>query len=165
MSADRSALSAVIAGLVPAIQPSARSLDRWRPHTGQQGIQIDPVRVFTFDQVALPHTRPLLHSLLALDRLAHQAKLLIPDQQMHAIFTGEARRLTLPVLLDAPDDVVGNANVERSSGFAGEYIDPVAAHDTHTFACGVCGLVDRGDKPRDDTYTNLCPVIRSRLPK
>src|SRR5262245_14006850 len=148
MSADRSALSGVIAGLVPAIQPSACSLDRWRPHTGQQGIQIDPVRIFALDQVDLPCTRPLLHGLLALDSITRGAKLLIPDEQMHSILTREARRLTLPVLLDAPDDAVGNANVERSSGFAGEYIDPVAAHEPlHHLRAEYAGLWIAGTSP------------------
>ena len=30
---------------------------------------------------------------------------------------------------------------------------------------GACGTMDRGDKPRDDSYTNFRPVILSRLPK
>src|SRR5262245_23251679 len=148
MSADRSALSGVIAGLVPAIQPSACSLDPRRTHTGQRRIEIDPVRIFPLYQISLPVARPLLHGLLALDRLSHGVELLVPDEQMHSVLTREARRLTLPVLLDAPDDAVGNANVERSSGFAGEDIDPVAAHEPlHHLRAEYAGLWIAGTSP------------------
>jgi len=120
--------STVIAGLVPAIQPSTRSFDRLGTNTGQRGIKVAPMRVLPLDQVDLPGARPFLHGLLSLNGLADARKLLEPHELMHSIFPSEAGPLSSPVLLKAEDETAGDADVQRPSGFAGEDVNPVAAH-------------------------------------
>ena len=87
---SRATHSTVILGLVPRTQPSRRE-KRWdRSDAGQRGVKVDPVRAGAIDQVDLPGADVVLDRLLALDRLPHVGELLVPDEQMDAIFSGES---------------------------------------------------------------------------
>src|SRR5262245_42525077 len=101
--------SGVIAGLVPAIQLSARSPDHSRANTGQRVKEIVPVRIL---------------GLLALDGLSNVAVFLEPNEQRETVFSREARCLAFAVLLDAADDAVGDTDVECASRLARQYVDP-----------------------------------------
>ena len=132
---SRATNSGVIAGLVPAIQPSTCSFDRWRSHTGQRGKEIVPMQVLLLDQIDLPGARPFLHRLLPLDRLAHAGEFLEPDKTMDLVLAGEARNFAGAVLLDTPNDPVSHTDVEGASRLAGENVDPEAAHGMPQIQC------------------------------
>jgi len=126
---SRAVDSGVIPALVAGTQPSICADDRRSLHTGQRGIQISPMRVLPLDQVHLPFSRPLLHRFFALDRVPRLGELLKPDEAVHLVIAGEVRRLASAMLFDTADDAVGDADVERPSGLAGEDVDPIAPHD------------------------------------
>ena len=120
----------VIPALVAGIQPSANALDQWRPHTGQRRIEVYPMGVGFFDQIDLPSPRPFLHSLLALDGFSHISELLEPDEAVDLVFAGEAGAFCGFVLLHTKDKAVSDPDIEGTPRFAGENINPIAAHNT-----------------------------------
>ena len=86
------------------------------------------MRVLSLDQIDLPCAWPFLHGFFALDSFLHVAEFLEPDEPMHLVFAREAGPFSGAVLLHSEDDAVGDAGIEGSSRFAGEDVDPVAAH-------------------------------------
>ena len=143
--------STVILGLGPRIQQSAGEKRRDRRNTGQRRIQVEPMWVGALDQVDLPRSDVVFDGLLALDCLAHARELLEPDERVHAVAAREGGALAGLVLLDAFDQAIGDADVERASWLAGEDVGPIAAHEIANPQCeGVCGAMGPRDKPEDD---------------
>src|SRR5262245_20811536 len=95
------------------LRESADSLDDRRLHAGQRGIEVLPMRIGPLDQVELPRAGPLLHGLLALDRFAHVAVLVVPNQRVHLVLAREGGALARAMLLDSKDDPVGHADIQR----------------------------------------------------
>ena len=82
----------------------------------EPGIEIDPMRVLALDQIDLP----VLQRLLALDGLLDVAELLEIDEHRYAVAAGEHGSLACAMELDAPQDVVGDADIERPARWAGK---------------------------------------------
>ena len=91
-----------------------------RSDAGRRGAKVDPMRAGAVDQVDLPGADVVLDRLLALDGLPHVGELLVPDERMDAIFSGERSRFSGAVLFDASGQPVGDADVERTVWFAGK---------------------------------------------
>lgn len=88
-------------------------------------VQIPPFRIHPFDQRKLPRSVPALERLLPRDRVGDLAVILVPDQPRHAVATGEAVRRARAMLMDAPREVVGDADIERPVPRDGEDLGPV----------------------------------------
>jgi hypothetical protein len=82
-----------------------------------------PIRVARLDQLNLPAPIPLLDLLLALDSADDAVASLEVDKLLDAIALGEARNLRAFVFLDAPNQVVGDADIERPIAIRSENLD------------------------------------------
>ena len=90
------------------------------------------MRIGSLDQTDFPGARPLLHGLFALDRLVNVAEFLKPNEGANGVPTGETGYQALGVLFNAPNETVGDADVERASRSTREDVDPVAVHRLHS---------------------------------
>jgi len=94
-------------------------------YRGQSQIdcQINPLRVFGFDQIDLPLTMPVFQLFLARDRAVHVVEHFKADKAIYRIFFRKAFGHTRAVLVQALDQIRGYADVERAVRLAGEYVD------------------------------------------
>src|SRR5690348_7184983 len=90
-------------------------------------IKIIPIRVVLFNQSNLPSSFPFLQSLLPLDRILGIVELLEIDQPRDVVFLCEAFDQLRLVLRDAPDQIVGDTDVQRAADAASENVDVEAA--------------------------------------
>ena len=102
--------------------------DRWQ---SQVYGQIDPLRVFGFDQVDLPTAMPVFQLFLSGDRAGHVVKHLKADKAIYRILRRISGRQFVAVLVQALDQVGRYTNVERAIGLAGEYVDAGLFHLSH----------------------------------
>jgi hypothetical protein len=79
------------------------------------------------DQSDLPSSIPTFQSLLALDCVFGVIELFEINEPADLIFLRKAFRQFLAMLGDAPNEVVGNANVKRAADAAGEDVELEAA--------------------------------------
>lgn len=101
--------------------------ERAAPSVRQQiAVQIDPPGVGFLDQGELPGPQPALDALLSPDRLIDVAMVFVPDQLVGPALAAVSVDLTVPVLADPADQVVGHADVQPAAGSAREDVDPVA---------------------------------------
>ena len=88
--------------------------------------QIPPFGVRLLDQRVLPGPQPFLEAFLVpdgrFDILMHRE----PDQMLAAMRLAEALDQALAVLICAPNDVVGDAGIERPMPAIGDHVDEVA---------------------------------------
>ena len=82
--------------------------------------QIDPAGVRFFDQLKLPDPLPFLDLTLAHEGRVTGLVNLEPDEQGDAMLRGEAVEVTLAMLVDPFDQIVGRAGVERPVPLAGD---------------------------------------------
>ncbi len=75
--------------------------------------QVNPLGIVTLDQVDLPVTLPLFQVLLARDRGFDVLLGFQPHQQLNAISAREARHSVRAVFIYAPEQIGGNADVNR----------------------------------------------------
>jgi len=85
--------------------------------------QIDPLRVFRFDQINFPLAMPVFQLFLSRDRAVHVVEHLKSDKAIHRIFGGIPGRQFVAMLVKALDQVRCYADVQRAVGLAGEYVD------------------------------------------
>ncbi len=90
--------------------------------------EIDPLRIFLFDQIQLPLSVPLFHLLLSLDRIANVAKPFEVNEQVDAIFFCETFNKSLLMFEDSALNVIRHADVKRSITLARHDIDVVILH-------------------------------------
>ena len=93
--------------------------------------QIDPVRVFRFDQVDLPIAVPVFQLLLARNRARHIVEHFKADKAIDRILRRISRGQIVAMLVQALDQVRRYADVERAIGLAGEYVDAGLFHLSH----------------------------------
>src|SRR5262249_1516951 len=89
--------------------------------------QILPVRIGRFDQGQLLGAAPCLGFLLALDGARNVTSFLEVHQAVERVLAVEAGKECVPVFVDTPAEVVGNANV-GGEGAARHDVDVVAFH-------------------------------------
>src|SRR5690606_5591880 len=82
--------------------------------------QIDPAGVRFFDQFQLPGPLPFLDLAFADEGGVAGFVRLEPDEDGDAMLGGEAVEVTLAVLVDPLDQIVGRAGVERPVALAGD---------------------------------------------
>ena len=78
-----------------------------------------------FDKHKLPAAAPAFQFLLAGDCVAHVAKVLNPNEPIQMIAFREARRLTVPMLVQPPRDVICNPDIQCGAVFVGENVHPI----------------------------------------
>jgi hypothetical protein len=93
--------------------------------------EINPLRIFRFNQVDLPLAVPVFQLLLSRDRTGHVVEHLKADKAIYRILRRISGRQLVAVLVKALDQVRRYANVERATGLAGEYVDAVLFHLSH----------------------------------
>ena len=76
--------------------------------------EITPVWIGRLDQLKLPVPRPLLDPFFAQDGAVHRRMLLEPDQQLDAMFAGEAGDVARAMLMDAGHDLGRDTDVQRA---------------------------------------------------
>jgi hypothetical protein len=78
------------------------------------------------------------------------------NQQMDCVLIGEPVSQMLTMLIDSPDKIVGDANVQGPADLAGEDIDPVTAISAQTE-----GPVDTGSSAfaDDDAECAACAGV------
>jgi hypothetical protein len=85
--------------------------------------QIDPLRVFRFDQIDLPTAMPVFDLLFPGYRAGHITEHFKTHQSVNRIFRRVSRHLVLAMLVKALDQVRGYADVKSTVGLACEYLD------------------------------------------
>lgn len=98
-----------------------RSVFNWRQ--SQIHCQINPLRVFRFNQVDLPWAMPVFQLLFPRNRIGHIIKYLKPDQTIDGISRRVSGRQVVSMLVKALEQVRGYAYIQCPIGPAREYID------------------------------------------
>lgn len=93
--------------------------------------QINPLRVFRFNQIDLPRTMPVFQLFLSRDRAGHVVEHFKADKAIYSIFRCISGRQLVAVLVKALDQVRRNADVQRTVGLAGEDVDAGLFHLSH----------------------------------
>ena len=93
--------------------------------------QIGPLRVFGFDQVDLPLAVPVFQLFLSRDRARHVVEHFKADKTIYRILRRISGRQLVAVLVKALDQVRRYADVQRTVGLAGEYVDAGLFHLSH----------------------------------
>src|SRR5213594_1653902 len=91
--------------------------------------QVLPRRVTRFDQADLPSTNPALDLFFARNGVANVREPLEIDQPDDFVLAREAGDEALLVLIDPPDEVVGDASVQYTRA-TGHDVHAVGAHGT-----------------------------------
>ena len=112
------------------------------------------MRIGGLYQGEFPRPKPALDPLLAQDGLVDVAVGFVPDQLVRSALAAVAVDLTVFVLVDAPDEVVGHADVEPAAGSAGDDVDPVVVVAHGRPPCAISGL-------SRDRVKNLQPEVAS----
>ncbi len=82
-----------------------------------------PVGVGGFDKLDFPVSFPGFHLLFTVDGGNNGIAVLVPDKELYIVFSCEAGDKTGLVLVDSPDQVASDTNVERAAFAAGEYVN------------------------------------------
>ena len=93
--------------------------------------QINPLRVFRFDQIDLPTAMPVFQLFLSRDRAGHVVEHFKADKAIYRILRRISGRQLVAVLVKALDQVGRYADVKRAIGLAGEYVDAGLFHLSH----------------------------------
>lgn len=88
--------------------------------------QISPAGVCGFDQCDFPGPQPVLQPAFPLNGGRHQIVNFVPDQKAAIVFRREPGPEPLLVLMDAPDQIVGDADIDRAILAACHYVDGYA---------------------------------------
>jgi len=89
--------------------------------------QIQPVGIIAFDQIDLPIPPPFLDLLFPQNGLNHLVVAFKPDKPIDAVLGCKTSRCLAFMLVNAPDNVVCDAEIERSVLAAGEEVERNAA--------------------------------------
>ena len=128
--------STVIAGLVPAI-----SIHELRNLV----IEIAPSVVLLGDETGFVNPRPVFDIFLTLNCQRGRIVNFEMDELFDSVSFGMARNQSILVLVDAAHEIVGDANIDRTTRTARENVD-VELPQELSFANR-----DRRDKPGDDS--------------
>jgi len=85
-------------------------------------VEIAPFWIEGYDEIDFPLARPMLDVLFALDRQRNRFVLLVVDEHLHIVTLREAFNESLSMFECAPNEIVGDANVQRSTRFSSEDI-------------------------------------------
>jgi hypothetical protein len=97
--------------------------------------QVSPLRVRFLDQIDLPLPAPILDLLFSADRLGHRLKRFDMDETRYSMAFGEAFNFVVSMLVQALDQVAGNANVERAAIGTGQNVSARFADARHSGEC------------------------------
>lgn len=113
--------------------------------TGNERVEVVPIRISLFYKPDLPGSIPLLQAMLTLNSSANFGKLLEVDQSDNAIPLGKAAHELFLVLVNTPDKVVRHPDVECAANVAGEDVHEVHAllHAPTVVATGSPGQAGR----------------------
>jgi len=98
--------------------------------------QVTPVRVKVLDQLNLPGAPPPLHRMFSRTCFENRRECFEIHELIDPIFSGKARNEPSFVLGHASDEIVGNADIERSVASACENVDEVRS--VHLFVNREC---------------------------
>ncbi len=93
--------------------------------------QINPLRILRFNQVDLPRTMPVLQLLFPRNCIRHIIKHLKSNQAIDRTFRRMSGNQIVSVLIKPLKQIRRHADVQRSMGFAREYIDARLFHWSH----------------------------------
>src|SRR5262245_4758208 len=85
--------------------------------------------ILSFNQIGFPVAGPLLHGLLALDRIGHQLEILPPHKTRAAILRAEAGKRPVSMFVRPSREVAGHADIDRAVLSVRDHVDgddPVA---------------------------------------
>lgn len=77
-------------------------------------VQVAPIGIALLDELDLPGSPPTLDTFFARDRVDDQLMSLVPNQLVDIVFGREPDRYLCLVLIDTPQQVIGNAAIERT---------------------------------------------------
>src|SRR6185312_14103507 len=99
------------------------------------GIQVIPIRIVLFDQLNLPGACPFLKPLFTANRVFRIVVLLEMNELRDAVPLRESWSPLLAMLIDTPDEIAGNANIQCSAEAGRKNVNPVAllAHRASVF--------------------------------
>ena len=103
--------------------PRKRVPSRLQGRKPQALRQVAPAEVVALDRFQLPAAEPFLDALFAHDGVLHGRLLLEPDEAFDRVLAGEAVEGALAVLVDALEEVRGDARVDRAVLAVGEEVD------------------------------------------
>ena len=98
--------------------------------------QINPLRIFRFNQVDFPTAMPVFQLFLSGDRAGHVIEHFKADNTIYRILRGISGTQVVAMLVKALDQVRGYADVERTVELAGEYVDARLLGFTHGLRIG-----------------------------
>ena len=87
--------------------------------------QIQPSRVYLFDQCNFPVAAPTLEFLLTRNRVAYVAKVFKPNEPGQVIAFRKAIHFSVSMLVQTAGNVICNANVQRGAVFVRENVHPI----------------------------------------
>src|SRR4051812_38959509 len=114
------------------------------------GIKIHPSWILFFDQTDFPLTSPFLDLLFARDGSQRVVVYFKPDELVDGVSLRKTFDRFDPVLISAPQDIVGHAKIERAVLSARKKIDVIRHRASVVMDSG---LAPSG-APRNDARTN-----------
>lgn len=100
------------------------------------GREVVPIGVFALDQADFPCAMPAFELFFAGDRLCHVGVGFEADEGVNGVAGGEARGGRGAVLVQAGDEVAGDADVQGAARLAGEDVDAEVAVWVHRAVFG-----------------------------
>src|SRR6185437_4197375 len=86
-------------------------------------VQVVPIGIEFFNESSFPGSIIFLQLLFTSDRVFRVIKLFVIDRPVDTVSLGKSLRYFQLVLANAPDQIVGHANVQRAADAAGENVD------------------------------------------
>jgi hypothetical protein len=102
-------------------------------------IEIVPIRVHLLDQFYFPRAIPSLKTFLPADCCFNIGMLFEIDEAMDAIVFCKSRDQAVPMLVHSAHQVVGHADVECPTNFAGKNVNRVIAFGDHVQDAAITG--------------------------
>src|SRR2546429_111472 len=96
--------------------------------SGDLLIQVSPCRIGLRDETRLPRARPMLHILLALNRIARGREDLKVDELMDVITLRVPFDEAIAMLVDAANEIARDADIDRTARSAREDIEIILPH-------------------------------------
>ena len=87
--------------------------------------QIEPPWIRLFDKRNFPATAPTLQLLLARDRVVDVAKVFEPNKAVQKIAFREALHFSIPMLVQTPENIVSDPDVQCRAVFVRENVHPI----------------------------------------
>jgi hypothetical protein len=98
---------------------------------GDLVVEIDPVRIFRFNEFNLPGSIPALEALFPPNCRFNVGMRFEIDESMYFILFCEAGHCARTMFIDAAHEIIRDTDVKRAPDFAGKDVDPIVAFNAH----------------------------------